>query len=76
MQLKQILIPSFGLLYQACGGVDLAQKYGAQLLVHVIPGIEEVSARESAGNNDRLCRAEANAEIARGLKGVMVRAGR
>ena len=54
MQLKQILIPIDFSDYsdQALRwGVSLAQKYGAQLLLlHVIPEVlEEVSARESAG---------------------------
>ena len=83
MQLKQILIPIDFSDYsdQALRwGVSLAQKYGAQLLLlHVIPEVlEEVSARESAGEQlviDLTAEVEAQLhEIARqGLKeGVAV----
>lgn len=83
MQLKQILIPIDFSDYsdQALRwGVSLAQKYGAQLLLlHVIPEVlEEVSARESAGEQlviDLTAEVEAHLhEIARqGLKeGVAV----
>jgi nucleotide-binding universal stress UspA family protein len=83
VQLKQILIPIDFSDYsdQALRwGVSLAQKYGAQLLLlHVIPEVlEEVSARESAGEQlviDLTAEVEAQLhEIARqGLKeGVAV----
>ena len=83
MQLKQILIPIDFSDYsdQALRwGISLAQKYGAQLLLlHVIPEVlEEVSARESAGEQlviDLTAEVEAQLhEIARqGLKeGVAV----
>ena len=83
MQLKQILIPIDFSDYsdQALRwGVSLAQKYGAKLLLlHVIPEVlEEVSARESAGEQlviDLTAEVEAQLhEIARqGLKeGVAV----
>jgi nucleotide-binding universal stress UspA family protein len=78
VQLKQILIPIDFSDYsdQALRwGVSLAQKYGAQLLLlHVIPEVlEEVSARESAGEQlviDLTAEVEAQLhEIARqGLK--------
>jgi nucleotide-binding universal stress UspA family protein len=78
MQLKQILIPIDFSDYsdQALRwGVSLAQKYGAQLLLlHVIPEVlEEVSARESAGEQrviDLTAKVEAQLhELARqGLK--------
>ncbi|MGH8067830.1 MAG: universal stress protein [Candidatus Entotheonellia bacterium] len=78
MQLKQILIPIDFSDYsdQALRwGVSLAQKYGARLLLlHVIPEVlEEVSARESAGEQlmiDLTAEVEAHLhEIARqGLK--------
>jgi nucleotide-binding universal stress UspA family protein len=54
VQLRQLLIPIDFSDYSEQAlrwGISLAQKYGAQLLLlHVIPAVlEEVSARESAG---------------------------